>query len=74
MKVIVDGKEKHLSEVDMLAMATGLKTDDCKMIISLGKRLNDAERDRDYWRDLAIKNYQKYEETLKNEPTRTAVA
>ena len=74
MKVIVDGKEKHLSEVDMLAMATGLKTDDCKMIISLGKRLNDAERDRDYWRDLAIKNHQKYEETLKNEPTRTAVA
>ncbi len=59
--MIVDGKEKHLSEVDILAMATGLKTDDCKMIISLGKRLNDAERDRDYWRDLAIKNQQSLE-------------
>ena len=61
MKIIVDGKEKHLSEVDILAMATGLKTDDCKMIISLGKRLNDAERDRDYWRDLAIKTRQTLE-------------
>lgn len=61
MKIIVDGKEKHLSEVDILGMATGLKTDDCKMIISLGKRLNDAERDRDYWRDLAIKTKQTLE-------------
>lgn len=63
MKIFVDGKEKHLSEVDILAMATGLKTDDCKMIISLGKRLNDAERDRDYWRDLAIKTKQTLEAT-----------
>lgn len=61
MKVIVDGKEKHLSEVDILVMTTGLKTDDCKMIISLGKRLSTAERDRDYWRDLAIKNQQTLE-------------
>lgn len=74
MKVIVDGKEKHLSDVDILAVATGLKTDDCKMIISFGKRLNDAERDRDYWRDLAIKSQQKYEEAQKNEPTRTTLA
>lgn len=63
MKLIIDGKEKHLSEVDILAIATGLKTDDCKMIISLGKRLSTAERDRDYWRDLAIKNQQTLEAT-----------
>jgi hypothetical protein len=74
LKVSIDGKVKHLSEVDILAMATGLKTDDCKMIISLGKRLGDAERDRDYWRDLAIKNQQKYEEVQRNEPTRTTLA
>lgn len=61
MKIIVNGKEKHLSEIDILAMATGLKADDCKMIIDLGKRLNDAERDRDYWRDLAIKTKQTME-------------
>ncbi len=74
MKIIVDGKEKHLSDVDILALATGIKTDDCKMIISFGKRLNDAERDRDYWRDLAIKSQLKYEEAQKNEPTRTTMA
>ena len=74
MKIIVDGKEKHLSEVDILAMATGLKTDDCKMIISLGKRLNDAERDRDYWRDLAISCQQQTERNLPNDSTRTTLA
>lgn len=74
MKIIVDGKEKHLSDVDILALATGIKTDDCKMIIRFGKRLNDAERDRDYWRDLAIKSQQKCEEAQKNEPTRTTMA
>lgn len=73
MKVIVDGKEKYLSEVDILAVATGLRTDDCKMIISLGKRLYEAEKDRDYWRDLAIINQQKLE-ALANEPARTTMA
>ena len=73
MKVIVDGNEKHLSEVDILAHATGLAVDDCKMIIALSRRLNEAERDRDYWRDLAISAQQKYE-ALQNDTTRTALA
>ena len=68
MKVIIDGAERHLSEVDIPAAATGLKTEDCKLIISLGMRIHIAERDRDYWRDLAITNQQKLE-ALTDEPT-----
>lgn len=73
MKVIVDGIEKPMSEVEILARATGLQADDCKTIIGLSKRLQTAELDRDYWRDLAITTQQKYEELL-NDPTRTAMA
>lgn len=73
MKVIVSGTEKHLSEVDILAHATGLSIEDCKMIITLSKRLQNAERDRDYWRDLAISTQQKLE-AINNDSTRTTLA
>ena len=73
MKVIVAGIEKSLSEVEILAHATGLQAEDCEMIIGLSKRLQTAERDRDYWRDLAITTQQKYEELL-HDTTRTTMA
>lgn len=68
MKIITAEEVKTLSGSEILAIATGKPEEQCRMNQVLHKRLAIAERDRDYWRDLAITTQQKLEAMAANDP------
>lgn len=66
MKIFQGHDLVKLTDAQILSMGTGYSEDECQLILTLRKRAITAERDRDFWRDLAISAQQKLEALEKN--------